>query len=173
MPLTRPQKEKQVEGLTEKIAKDKLVLFTNYKGLTVKDISTLRKNLKKSGGAYKVVKKTFLGIALKNNGMDINPETLDGQIGIAFSSGIEPGVAKSLYLFSKEKGALRILGGFLEKKNLSREEVLEFAKLPGREELLENVVGGIAAPLTGFVGVLRANLRNFVYALKAIEQTKS
>jgi large subunit ribosomal protein L10 len=171
MTKTRAQKKEIVEDLTDKIKKAKAILFCDYQGLKVEEITDLRKKLKKEKASFNVVKSKLAKLAFENSkSKSLKSEVLDlkGPKAIIFSSGDEVAPAKNLYLFSREHKALKILGGILDCKELSKAEVLALALLPTKPELLAKAVGSIGAPIFGFVNALAGNLRNLIYILQTI-----
>ena len=160
--------------LVEKIKSSKAVVYANYKGVTVKDLTGMRKELAKSGSSWQVMKKTLLNIALKEAGVKGNVRELPGQIGVAFSAD-EVAAAKTLADFVKaNKGTtFSIEGGALGEKMLSVDEVKALAKLPSRDELRAVLVGTLQAPISGFVRTLSGNLSGLVRVLKAVEEKKA
>ncbi len=170
---TKQQKEALVQEVVDKIKNSKSLVFAKYQGVTVKDITTLRRELRKSGAGWQVLKKTLLNIALKNAGVEVNGRELDGQIGVAYSQD-EVSAAKTLSDFIKaHKGTqFSIEGGSLGEKSLTAKEVEALAKLPSQDELRGQLVGTLQAPISSFVRVLGGNLSGFVRVLKAIEEKK-
>ncbi len=169
--LTKNQKKQLVKDLAENIKASKSAVFVDYRGLKVKDLTGLKKELRGSGVEFKVAKKTLIEKALKDSGIDMNVKNLEGQIAVALS-GDEITGAKIIEKFGKTNENLKILAGILEKKLMGAAEVKELAKLPGKEELLAKLVGTINAPISGFVNVLAGNLRGLVQVLKAISETR-
>ena len=165
MPLNKNQKTKILEDLKEKIAKQKAMVFVDFTGLKVKDISRLRKELKKDKNEMKVAKKTLLNLALKENKLEITKDKLTGEVAMIFGFDDEVSSARIVYQFSKKNSAIKILGGFLENKFKEIEEIVALAQLPSREELLARLVGSIASPMSGFVRVLQGNIKGLVYIL--------
>jgi len=171
--LTRKQKEEIVKNLTEEIKAAKAVVFSDFKGLEVKDMTSLKKELKKEGASFKVAKKNLINIALKNTGADLDVKKMEGQIAVSASSEDETAVAKIISKFSKKNENLKILGGLLGVKEMSAAEIKALAKLPSKEELLAKLVGSLSSPLSGFMNVLQGNQRSLVQALKAIADKKA
>ncbi len=173
MQHTKQQKEAVVAEVTRKIKDSKALVFANYKGVTVKDITTIRKELRKSGSSWQVLKKTLLNIALKNAGVVVDARALDGQVGVAFSHD-EVAAAKVIADFQKanKEVTITIEGGALGSKALSADEVKALSKLPSQDELRARLVGTLQAPISSFVRVLGGNLRGLVQVLKAIEEKK-
>lgn len=174
MPKTKIQKQEILRNLSEKIKKSKSVIFTGFNALTVKDNEELRNKLKEENSEYYVAKKTLIDLAFKDSKIkDLNIKGLDGRVAAVFSYEDEVAAAKIVGNFRKEKkDNIFFLGGVLEDKLLSQEEVEALSKLPSRAELYAKVVGSMNAPVSGFVNALAGNIRNLVYVLKAIEEKK-
>jgi len=169
---TKEQKKEIVKNLAVKIESSKGVVFSDFKGLSVKDMTELRKNLRADGTEMKVLKKTLITLALKDAGIEFDATKLEGQIAIAVSDQDEVMPARVIAKFAKANENLKIAGGLLGKEILSKEEVEDLAKLPSKEELLAKLVGSINAPVSGFVNVLAGNLRGLVNVFKAIAEKK-
>lgn len=169
---TKQQKELVVKDLVEKLKGSKAVVFSDYKGLTVKDMTVLRNDLRKAGVDLKVLKKTLMNVALKDAGIEMDAKKLEGQIAIAISSQDEVAAAKIIAKLAKVNVNLKIAGGILGTKELSVAEVNALAKLPSKEELLAKLVGTLNAPVSGFVNVLAGNMRGFVTVLQAVADKK-
>jgi len=174
MQHTKQQKELLISEVTEKIKDSKALVFANFKGVSVKNITTIRKELRKSGSSWQVMKKTLLNIALKNAGVEVNARELEGQVGVAFSHD-EVAAAKTIADFQKlnKDVTITIEGGALGSKALSVNEVKALAKLPSQDELRAQLVGTLQAPIASFVRVLGGNLSGLVQVLKAIEGKKA
>ena len=172
MASTKQQKQKIVEELKEKIGKQKTVVFFDFTGLKVKDLSNLRKKLKKENGELKVAKKTLMAIAFKelNESVAKNIKKLTGEIALVFGYQDVILPAKTLWQFSKSFPSLKILGGFVENDFKEAEEIIMLAQLPSKEELLAKLVGSIASPMSGFMNVLQGNIKGLIYALSAIKK---
>lgn len=170
---TKEQKKKLVKELSQKLKDSKATVFSDFKGMNVKDMTILRKELREKGIDFQVLKKTLLGVALKKVSLEMDTKKLEGQIAVAISSQDEVDAAKIIAKNSKSKKNLKIVGGLLGLKALSKEEVLALSKLPSKEELLAKLVGTINAPVSGLVNVLAGNLRGLVQTLKAIGEKKA
>ena len=170
---TKIQKKELVKDLAEKIKASKAVVFSDFKGLSVKNMTALRKELMAKGVSFQVLKKTLLTIALKDAEIDMDARKLEGQIAVAVSKEDEVEAAKIIAKMAKANENLKILGGLLGKDILSQEEVTNLAKLPGKKEMLGRLVGTLNAPVSGFVNVLAGNLRGLVQVLKAIGEIKN
>ncbi|MES1147445.1 MAG: 50S ribosomal protein L10 [bacterium] len=145
-----------IETTREKYSRARGVLFTEYRGLKVKELQLLRKQLVEKGGELHVVKNTLFKIAAGEDGAKI-PDTLSsGPTAVTFIYENESDCAKALLDFAKTHKSLVIKGGLVSGKALDEKSVEELSKLPPREVLLAQVIGAIAAPLTELVGVVEA-----------------
>jgi len=172
MAKTRVQKDVMINALNEKIQNMKSAVFVDYKGMKVKDITTLRRNLRDNKVEFNVAKTTLLKIALGKNNIEVDPELLKKPLAVAFAMEDEVAPAKEISKFAKTNEAIEILAGILEQKQISANQVKQLAALPSKEELYAKVVGSIASPLSGMVNVLAGNLRGLVNVLNAYKDTK-
>ncbi len=176
MPKSKIQKQEILRNLEEKIKKSKSVVFAGFNALTVKDNENLRAQLRQENSEYYVAKKTLMNIAFKDQIEGLNVRDLDGKLAAIFSYEDEVAPAKVIGNFRKDKEKQErvfFLGGILENKLLSKEEVEALSQLPSKTELYAKLVGSLNAPISGFVNALAGNLRNLVYVLKAIEEKKA
>ena len=152
------------------------MVFAGFNALSVKDNESLRAQLRKENSEYYVAKKTLMNLAFKDQISGLNVRDLDGKLAAIFSYEDEVAPAKVLGNFRKDKdkeARVFFLGGILENKLISKEEVEALSKLPSKQELYARLVGSINAPISGFVNVMAGNLRNIVNVLKAIEEKKA
>lgn len=170
MPILRLKKEEILNEIKDKLSRNKLVVFVNYKGLNVKTLESLRRELRKEGIDFKVVKKTLLGLGLKEAGMEKDIKSLEGQIGVAIGYKDELIPAKVISKFAKEFEKLKILAGIFENKFVGKDKIVALAEVPSREELLAKLVGSVNSPVSGMVNVLAGNIRGLVQVLNAISQ---
>ena len=170
MALTKEQKQRILEQLKEKIVRQKAMIFVDFTGLKVKDLSSLRKKLKVVNSEFKVAKKTLLGLVFKKTGLEIETKKMKGEVALILGYNDGLSLAKMIYQFSEANPNLKILGGFFEKKFQEAEEVITLAQLPAREELLAKLVGTIFAPVSNLVNVLQGNIKGLIYALGAIKK---
>jgi len=174
MAKTKQQKEDEVKKISDNFTKAKSVVFTSFDGLTVAESQQLRNDLRKEDVDYLACKKTLLKRALaKAEAKDIDVDSLEGSLGLAFGKQDEVAPAKILANFSKKNDLLKIHGGILEGAFIAAGKVLELSKLPSRDELIAKTVGTIAAPISGFVNVMAGNLRSLVNVLNGIKDSKS
>ncbi len=166
------QKKALVADLSEKLKNSCTGVIVDYKGISVADDTKLRKELREAGVTYAVVKNTLLGLAAKEAGIEGVDEVLSGTTAIALSESDYVAAARILSKYAEDHENFNLKLGFLDGKVIPVSEVEALAKLPSREELVAKALGGLNAPITGFVGVLNANLRGLVCALNAIAEQK-
>ncbi|MEW6618090.1 MAG: 50S ribosomal protein L10 [bacterium] len=166
------KKEKQVSELKEKLSKTSSAILTDYRGLTVKEITDLRRKFRTAGIEYKIIKNNIIFRAVKESDLDALSEYLQGPTAIAFSLNDPVAPVKFLIDFSKEYKKLELKAGIIQGKVLKADELTQVSKLPPKEVLIAQVVGGMKAPLVGVVNVLSAPIRSLVNVLKAIEGKK-
>lgn len=152
--------------LKDKIFKSKSVVLSDYRGLTVKQFSELRNLIKAAGGELKVSKNTLLKLALKNKTNLINPTAA------VFSLKDEISPIKALYEFSQKNELPEIKFGFFDGKEITKEEVISLAKLPGIDILRAQLVSRLSSPIYGLVYCLKANLNKLVCVLSEIKNNK-
>lgn len=171
----RPEKVAVVDEVRERLSSSDAAVVTEYRGLNVAAMATLRRSLRDAGGEYKIYKNTLVRFAVRDLGLDGAEELLTGPTAIAFvttrpdGAGGDPvTVAKALRDFARTNPSLVLKGGLLGERLLSAEDVRALADVAPREELLARLAGGFAAPMRQFAGLLEALPRNFAYGLKAL-----
>lgn len=170
---SRIKNEATVDLLVEKLNKANSVVLTDQSGLTVSLSSELKKKLKAVEAESLVAKNTLLKLAAQKTGHEIPTEALEGPTAALFAYGEPISPLKELTTFAKTNEKPKIKVGFLGKDLLTAEKITALAKLPSKEVLRGQVVGGLYSPLYGMVGVLNANLRNLVYVLNQVAQKQA
>ena len=148
------QKKEEVKQLAEKMKEAKLILFTDYRGINVEDVTSLRANLRGSKSEYKVIKNNITRRALAECGIEGLDEKLVGPTAVILNNEdyLEP--AKAIYNFSKENDFYKIKGGVIEGKVMTAEEIITLAKLPSRETLLSMLAGALLGNISKFAVAL-------------------
>lgn len=171
--MQKELKVKSVKDIKEKFDKSTVIILTDYKGLTMKQLSKLRKQLRPLDAEYRVLKNTLISRAIKEKAYDGIDPLLSGSTAILFGYKDQVLPAKALSTFIKENEARPgIKGGLLEGKMIDTKTVNALAKLPSREVLLAKVLGGMQAPITNFVVDCKGIINKFVIALNAIKEKK-
>ena len=153
------KKETLVQAAAEKFESAASVVIVDYRGLTVEEVTNLRKQLRDAGVEMKVIKNSILSRAAKKVGLDCLDEVFTGPTAVAFSNDDVVAPAKIIDEFAKDAKALEIKGGVIEGKVSSVEQITALAKLPNREGLLSMLLS-----------VLQAPVRNVAYAVKAVAE---
>ena len=172
MDNARPEKVAVVEEVRERLGSAGAAILTEYRGLNVGDLSTLRRSLRESGGDYKIYKNTLVRFAARDLGLEGLEDLLVGPTGIAFVEGDAVGVAKALRDFARTNPNLVVKGGVLGDSVMSAADAAALADIPPREVLLARLAGLFAAPMQQFAGLLEAVPRSFAYGLKALIDSK-
>ena len=163
-----PTQEKvaAVEDLKARLDGVKTVVLTEYRGLTVRQLSDLRKQLRVVSAEYKVVKNRLARLAIASSRLEGLGTHLKGPTGVIFSKEDPVAVAKALHTFARANQALTIKAGYVEGQMLPPAELKALADLPSREALRAQLVGAIQGVLARLVGVLTASQRDLVYVLQ-------
>ncbi|MGH7208925.1 MAG: 50S ribosomal protein L10 [Nitrospiraceae bacterium] len=159
-------KIQEVESLKARLSGVKTAVLTEYRGLTVQQISDLRKQLRTVSAEYKVVKNRLARRALQGSSLDGLGPHLKGPMGLAISRQDPVALAKALQAFGKANALLQIKLGYVEGQLLQPGEIRALADLPSREALRGRLVGAIQSPLAQLVGLLTAPHRELVYILQ-------
>ena len=167
MPKSKQQKQTTVETLESGLKGAKGVVFANFQGLTVAQTEELRKNARKEGVSVLAAKKTLVKRALEAVGIT-GADTASFQGGVAtFIGNDEVAPAKVVATFAKKNEVVTIFGGILEGKFIDSAMVKSLSALPGKQELLQKMVGSLNAPIFGFVNVNAGILRGLLNVLNA------
>jgi large subunit ribosomal protein L10 len=167
----RPEKVAVVDEVRKRFSDSDAALLTEYRGINVTDMQTLRRALREAGGDYKIYKNTLVRFATRDLGLELD-EMLTGPTAIAFvptdGTGDPVMVAKALRDFAKGNPSLVVKGGILGEKILSEGDAKALADIAPREELLAKLAGLMAAPMQQLAGLLQAVPRDFAYGLQAL-----
>jgi len=167
--MSRPDKAAAVAELTQMFRESNAAVLTEYRGLTVAQLTKLRATIREHA-TYSVVKNTLTDIAAKEAGVSAFDGQFAGPSAIAFITGDPVETAKSLRDFAKENPALVIRGGLLEGKPLSADEVRQLADLESREVLLAKLAGAMKASMSGAAALFAAPLSQAARVVDALRQ---
>jgi large subunit ribosomal protein L10 len=160
-------KTESVGALKERLGTVRTAVLTEYRGLTVRQLSDLRKQLKAAAAEYKVVKNRLARLAVKDSHLDPLAPHLTGPTGLVLTKHDPVGVAKALQAFVKANPALAIKVGFVEGKVLAAPELKALADLPSKEALRAQLVGALQGPMSQLATLLTAPHRELVHVLEA------
>lgn len=171
MPTER--KDKSIQELRSRVEASPNFFLTDYRGLTVGELRTLRISLRKNASHYAVVKNTLFSKAIGDEKLAQLGKLLEGPTGIAFVGEDVVAAAKALVQFANESKKLRIKAGLIDGVFFDLAKIEALSKVPSRPELLSKLVGSLKSPLQGIVAVLAGNNRKLVQLLAAIQTKKS
>jgi large subunit ribosomal protein L10 len=168
----RPQKIAAVEEVRDHLARASGAILTDYRGLKVGDLASLRRALRVTGAEYKIYKNTLVRRATAESGHHAIVELLVGPTAIAFVDDDMAAAAKVLRDFARTHPALIVKGSLIGTDLLDARSTTALAELPSREVLLAQIAGAFAAPLQKFAGLVQALPRNFAYGLSALVEKR-
>ena len=168
------RKSAVIDDITNRLQSAEASVLTEYRGLTVTALATLRAALRPAATDYKIYKNTLARRAAQEAGLTELAEWLEGPVAIAFvrPDGDAVTAAKALRDFARTNPNLVVKGGMLGPRMLTVKDIEALADVPPRDQLLARLAGGFQAPLTKAAGLFQAFTRNFAYGLKAYIDTR-
>lgn len=170
--MKKEEKVRVISELKEKFNKATGLIFTDYRGLTVEEISDLRSKLREDSFEYRVVKNTLAKRAADETPVDASKEVFSGPVGVAFSYDDPVLLAKKILEFSKSNEKLEIKGGIVEGGICTPAELKTISELPSRKGQLSMLVGAMQSPMSKMAGLLNATLSQFIYAIGALKDKR-
>ena len=171
--MNREQKEAVVADVSERLARARAVVLTDFRGLKVEQMTELRHQLTAKGLDYMVVKNTLLRLAASGTPTEALLEGLEGPNGMAVGYDDPVDLAKVLTEFAKDNPKFEVKKGLLEGQVIDTAQVEALSKLPSREVLLAQLMGTMNAVPQGLVTVMAGIVRSLLNVLKAIEDQKA
>jgi large subunit ribosomal protein L10 len=168
--ISKEKKEAIITDLTEKFSRSQAIILTDYRGLSVAEISRLRHQLREMTTGYHVVKNRLVKLALAKAGLPVPEDLLQGPTAMAFCYEDVAASAKAVMDFARESRILTIKGGVLSDRVITTKQVSALATLPSVDVLRAQVLAGIQSPMAGLLDVLSGPLRQLVYVLQARAQ---
>ena len=162
-------KQQKIDGLTAELDKSDAVFFTEYRGLTVTQLQELRSSLRDVNAGYYVIKNSLIKLSVNEKDIQCPDEVLSGPTALVISKQDCPEVASKVYKFLKTNESLVVKGGYLDGAFITKDDVKSLSKLPSREVLLGQLVGGLKSTISRFVVGVGSPLRGLVYSLEAIK----
>ena len=168
MAKSKEQKKEIVQTLEQNLDKQKAIYFVDFSNAKTSELLDLRKSLKEKNATMYIAKKNLIEIALAKKKILAKVKDMNGQVALVFGLEDEISPAKALWEFEEKNKFPAILGGYLNQEFLSKEKVIELAKLPSKQELLVRLINSIRSPAYGLVNALEYNLKGLVYLLNKI-----
>lgn len=168
MPLTRERKEKLVDEYVDLLNQSRAIVFTEYRGMTNKQMNQVRRAVRDANGVFIVTKLTLFKLAMEQAGYDIPEKVMDGYpLAIGFALEEVPGVAKALTDFIDEAEIMTLHGGMLSGELMDAQQMEKIADLPSLDDLRSQLIGLLDAPASQLVGVLNAGVAQVINVINA------
>ncbi len=164
----REEKKSIVEEIKKRLKGGSIFILTDYTGLSSGQMSELRSLLREKDSDYLVVKNRLFQRALDKETLEAIKVNLTGQMAIAIGRGCSAKLSKLLVDFARENEAPKIKVGMLEGNILTSNQIGTIASLPPRETLIAQFIGTMQGPVSGFAGILREMLRQFISVIDQI-----
>jgi large subunit ribosomal protein L10 len=171
--MLRNEKDAVIAEVAQLLNDTENLFVSDYRGLTVAELSELRGRLRESGASFRIVKNTLGGIAADRAGREGVKDLLSGPTAVTFCGDDLVGAAKALAEFAKTHPQLEVRGGLLDASVIDPAAVKALASLPPRDVLVAQLVGTMAAPVTGLVTVLQGTISGFVRALGQVAEQRT
>jgi large subunit ribosomal protein L10 len=170
--LNKALKQDLVKEINDRFKANPTVMVIEYKGLSVKEMQRLRRQLKRAKAEFRVVKNSLLRIASKETGIERINDLFEGPTAVAICDDDPASVAKVFVDSMKAYPAVRLKGGIVDGKVIGSEEVTRLSRLPSKEVLLSQFVGMLTNPIANFIGVLTELQRSLLYVLNSLKEVK-
>ncbi len=170
--LSKETKQEVINQINERFKSNPSVFVLEFKGLTVKELENIRKDLRQTNSELKIVKNTLLKKAAEDTDAGQLSNLFVGSTAIAFCDEDSAATAKVFVKSAKEYELLNIKGGLLEGKVVSVDEIEKISKLPSRVELIAQFMGLLNSPMSNFLYSLQNMQTKFLYALEALKEKK-
>ena len=168
--MPNAQKQLVITELKDVVAQSKGAILTDYRGLTVAEVTNLRKKLREVDAEYHIVKNTLFKIALGNEAGTQLDTLLTGPTAIAFAKGDVVPTSKAVidFLATLKKPDVKLKGGYIDGKVYDVASVTALSKLPPKEQIISQLIGSLNAPAANLVGTLNNVIGDFVRTVQAI-----
>lgn len=170
---TKAFKENKIETIKQQLSKAQVAIVTEYKGLSVDEITSLRRKLQKENGDYTVTKNTLAKIAVKGTQFEVLTDCFKGPIALAFGFNDQVSPAKVVSNFIKEVKKGEVIAAALDGKLLSAEETKALANLPSKEEIYAKMLGCINSPASGIANATNSVITQLVRTMAAVRDAKT
>jgi large subunit ribosomal protein L10 len=170
--MNRDDKAQAISEFNESIGKATNAFLIDFKGITVPQVTELRKQVRETGSEYVVVKNTLALIAVKDSPLKTLEKQFTGMTAVAFNRTDAVALAKALTKFAKDVPTVQFKGAMLNGQIVPAAEIQNIANLPTRDELVSKLLFVLQSPIRGLVTVLNANIRNLAVVLDQIAKQK-
>ena len=170
--MNRNDKTQAISEFTEGIGQATNAFLIDFKGITVPQVTELRKQVRETGSDYVVVKNTLALIAVKDSPLVALKEQFSGMTAVAYNRTDAVALAKALTKFAKDVPTVQFKGALLNGQIVPAAEIQNIANLPSREEVVSKLLFLMQSPIRGLVTVLQANIRNLAVVIDQIAKQK-
>lgn len=170
--MNREEKAAVISEFSDGIGQATNAFLIDFKGITVPQVTELRRQVRESGSSYVVVKNTLALIAVKDSPLTQIKEQFTGMTAVAYNTTDAVVLAKALTKFAKDVPAVQFKGALLNGQIVPATEIQNIANLPSREELVSKLLYLMQHPIRGLVTVLSANIRNLAVVLDQVAKQK-
>ena len=171
--MNRTDKAQAISEFNESIGQATNAFLIDFKGITVPQVTELRKQVRESGSSYVVVKNTLALIAVKDSPLVALQGQFTGETAVAYNRTDAVALAKALTKFAKDVPNVTFKGAMLNGQIVPATEIQNIANLPSREELLSKLLYLMQHPIRGLAVVLNANIRNIAVVLDQIAKSRA
>lgn len=172
--MNKTEKSEMISQIKEKFEQSTAMYLVDYSGVTVEEISKLRREFANEGASYKVFKNTLVKRAIAEiGGMEEFNDQLVGMIGIAFADENYVAPAKIIKDFNDKHKKFTFKGCYIESTFYGEDQLSTLASMPTKEEVISSIIGSIAAPASGIVGSINAVMRDLVSVIDEVGKTKA
>lgn len=170
--MTREEKQAFVAEMRDRLSRTEAIFLTDFTGLNVQAMTSLRREVKKVDGEFLVVKNRLLRRAMAETDMPDVSSYLTGPTGVVFSDESVVGAARVVVDFAKENEDRPVFKvGVLETNVLEPEDIVRVSRLPSREELLSQVAGALGGPMSALVAALSGKTQEMAGLIDALRET--
>ena len=170
--MNREEKAAVISEFSDGIGQATNAFLIDFKGITVPQVTELRRQVRESGSSYVVVKNTLALIAVKDSPLTQIKDQFSGMTAVAYNTTDAVVLAKALTKFAKDVPAVQFKGALLNGQIVPATEIQNIANLPSREELVSKLLYLMQHPIRGLVTVLQANIRNLAVVLDQVAKQK-
>jgi large subunit ribosomal protein L10 len=166
--ISKERKNEVLAQYSDWANRSRALIITEYRGLTMKQIDDLRSRLREAGGEFHIVKNTLGKLAFEREGMSLPAGLFEGSTAVGFAFNDAPAVAKAMTEFARTAEALKIKGGYLDKRPIGPNDVKALADLPPLPVMRAQLLGVLLAPASQLARTLAEPARSLAAVFKAL-----
>ena len=172
MPVSRERKQEWVKTYRQWVEGSAGLILTNYTGMSVRSLDDLRRKVREAGGEFHVVKNRLMALALRQAGIEVPAEALEGATAVGFAGEDVPAMVKAIVDVARQAETLRLKVGLVEGRIYDARQVERLAELPPLPVMRARILGLFQTPAGRVAGVLAGSLRQVVNVMKAYSETQ-